>query len=68
MLVVSTNHDSRYGTACIRCNASLIAPDWSKYASERHVSHSWSCDSCGHQFDTSHHLLLDVFPTEPLFG
>jgi hypothetical protein len=32
------------------------------------VSHSWSCDSCGHRFETSHHLRFNAHPSEPLFG
>ena len=68
MVIIATNNESPYGTECIRCNDSLIAPNWSKYVSERHVCHSWSCDSCGHRFETSHHLHLDVHPSEPLFG
>jgi hypothetical protein len=56
MVVASTNIHSPYGIACIRCNDSLIAPNWSEYVSERHVRHSWSCESCGHQFETSDRL------------
>jgi transcription elongation factor Elf1 len=52
----STNND--FGTECIRCNDSLIAE--SQYVSERHVSHSWSCENCGQQFETSHHLDLEA--------
>jgi hypothetical protein len=68
MIIVSTNNYSPYGVACIRCNHSLIAPDWSKYVSERHVSHAWCCDGCGHRFETSHHLHFNAQPSEPLFG
>jgi len=57
MSVHSTGDYSPYGAACVRCNDSLIAPDRSKYVSEWQISHSWSCQSCGHQFETSHHLL-----------
>ena len=56
MMVTSTNIHSPYGIACIRCNDSLIAPNWSEYVSEQHVRHSWSCESCGHQFETSDRL------------
>ena len=50
MVVVSTESYS-YGIACVRCNYTLIAPNWSEYVSEHQVRHSWSCESCGHQFD-----------------
>jgi hypothetical protein len=51
MEVVSTDSYS-YGIACARCNYTLIAPNWSEYVSEHQVRHSWSCESCGHQFET----------------
>ena len=60
MVVTSTNNYSPYGIACIRCNDRLIAPNWSEYVSERHVRHSWSCESCGHQFETSDYLRLNA--------
>jgi hypothetical protein len=56
MVVISTNNYSPYGIACIRCNDRLIAPNWSEYVSKHHVRHSWSCDSCGYQFETSDRL------------
>jgi hypothetical protein len=31
----------------------VIAPSRSKYESKHRVRHSWCCDSCGHQFETS---------------
>ena len=60
MVVISTNNYSRYGVACIRCDDRLIAPNCSQYVSERHVRHSWSCESCGHQFETSDRLRLNA--------
>ena len=60
MVVILTNNYSPYGIACIRCNHRLIAPNWSEYVSERHVRHSWSCESCGHQFETSDYLRLNA--------
>jgi uncharacterized protein with PIN domain len=59
-VVISTNDYSPYGTACILCNDSVIAPNLSEYASERHVRHFWSCESCGHQFETSEHLRFEA--------
>ena len=60
MAGISIDSYSPYGIACIRCNDYLIAPDWSRYVSERHVSHSWSCELCGHQFETSDYLSLNM--------
>jgi uncharacterized protein with PIN domain len=68
MVRASTDHNSPYGIVCIRCNDSLIAPDRSKYISERYINHSWSCDNCGHRFQTAHHLHFNTHPSEPLFG
>jgi transcription elongation factor Elf1 len=51
MVVISTG-DHPYGIACIRCNERLIAPNWSEYVSKHQVRHSWSCESCGRQFET----------------
>ena len=60
MVVTSTNNYSPYGIACIRCSETLIAPAWSKYVSPRHIRHAWSCESCGHQFETSEHLRFEA--------
>jgi len=60
-VVVSTKNHSPYGITCIRCNEGLIAPNWSKYVSERHIRHFWSCESCGHQFETSDDLGINAF-------
>jgi hypothetical protein len=68
MAGISTESYSPYGIACIRCNDNLIAPDWSTYVSEYHVSHSWSCERCGHQFETSDYLRLNTHPSESLFA
>jgi hypothetical protein len=48
---------SIYGTACIRCGETLVAPRSSHYVSERHTQHRWSCDTCRYEFDTSDHFL-----------
>ena len=60
MVIIATDNESPYGTECIRCSDTLIAPDESQYISERHINYSWSCDSCGHRFETSHHLDFSV--------
>jgi hypothetical protein len=39
-----------------------VAPDESQYVSEHHISHFWFCESCYHQFETSDHLYLEVYP------
>ena len=65
MVVVSTDNYA-YGIACVRCNFTLIAPNWSEYVSERHIRHFWSCESCGHQFTTSDDLPRSRSPTPAL--
>jgi hypothetical protein len=67
MVIIATNNDSPYGTECIRCHDSLIAPDESQYVNEFNVSHSWACESCGHQFETSDHLDINA-ARKPLFS
>src|ERR1700745_3392553 len=38
---------------CPQCSAWVLAPDWSEHFNERCVRHSWSCDACGHGFETT---------------
>ena len=38
---------------CPQCSEALLAPDWSEYVSERCVRHTWSCQDCGYQFETT---------------
>ncbi len=38
---------------CPQCTGWLLAPDWSEYLDDRRVRHTWSCDSCGYQFETA---------------
>lgn len=46
---------------CAQCAAQIIAPEWSEYLSERCVRHSWSCEMCGYQFESTVY-----FPTREL--
>jgi ribosomal protein L37AE/L43A len=41
---------------CAQCSAQIIAPAWSEYLSERAVRHSWSCEMCGYQFESTIHF------------
>ena len=38
---------------CPQCSAWLLAPDWSEHLSERCVRHTWACDACSYQFETT---------------
>jgi hypothetical protein len=38
---------------CPQCGDWLLAPNWSEHLSERCVRHTWSCDACGYEFETS---------------
>jgi hypothetical protein len=38
---------------CPQCSEWLLAPDWSEYLSERCVRHTWSCEACGYDFETT---------------
>src|SRR5215212_8183727 len=37
-----------------------FAPNWSEYMSEDHIRHSWYCENCGHQFETSEYLPFET--------
>ena len=38
---------------CPQCSTWLLAPNWSEYLNERCVRHTWSCDACGYEFETT---------------
>jgi hypothetical protein len=38
---------------CPQCNEWLLAPDWSEYLNDRCVRHTWSCEACSYQFETT---------------
>lgn len=38
---------------CPQCSTALLAPEWSEFVSERCVRHSWACETCGYQFETT---------------
>ena len=40
-------------TSCPNCLETQIAPLASEYVGEGRVRHAWSCDNCGHKFQTS---------------
>ena len=42
-----------YPNIVAQCQAWLLAPDWSEYLNERCVRHTWSCESCGYEFETA---------------
>ena len=39
--------------ACPHCHQPVVAPEASEFVSEERVRHLWSCDSCGHAFETA---------------
>lgn len=41
---------------CAQCGASMIAAHRSGHVDERRVRNSWSCDECGHRFETEVYL------------
>jgi hypothetical protein len=38
---------------CPQCSEWLLAPDWSEYFNDHCVRHTWSCQSCGYEFETA---------------
>ena len=43
---------------CAQCGATIFAASWSELVNDRYVRNGWSCDDCGHQYETS-----PYFPT-----
>lgn len=44
----------RFGRSfCLKCDDMLLAPAASEFVSEALIRHFWSCDTCGHEFQTS---------------
>jgi transcription elongation factor Elf1 len=44
----------RFGQSfCPKCNDMLLAPTASEHVNESLIRHLWSCDACGHEFQTS---------------
>jgi hypothetical protein len=38
---------------CPRCGDVLLVAEESEFGANGRIRHSWSCDSCGHEFRTS---------------
>jgi len=38
---------------CPKCDDMLLAPAASEYVDENLIQHFWSCEACGHEFQTS---------------
>jgi len=38
---------------CPQCSGWLLAPNWSEHMSERCVRHTWSCEACAYEFETT---------------
>lgn len=38
--------------ACPRCGDRLVAPSMAAFAGEGRIWHTWSCESCDHEFLT----------------
>lgn len=56
-LHTDTVAQARLGTyarnTCPQCSKWLLAPEWSEHLNERCVRHTWSCDACGYEFETT---------------
>ena len=38
---------------CAQCGTEIFLPEWSEYLSEHCVRHTWSCEMCGYQFEST---------------
>lgn len=61
-----TSIASRRGTECPRCEARLIAPEWSEQVGADSTVHLWRCWICGHEFETSDHQAVNAQPEAEL--
>jgi hypothetical protein len=43
----------RRANQCAQCGDAIVAPDWSEYLSEHCVRHTWWCETCGYQFEST---------------
>jgi hypothetical protein len=48
-------------TLCDRCQAFLMAPEWSESLNERETVHLWFCPVCGNEFQTVDNRAEPVF-------
>lgn len=48
----SANHDFAR-PICPRCGDVLLVAEASEFDAHGRILHTWSCDSCGHEFQTS---------------
>src|SRR5262249_46479369 len=42
--------------SCAQCSRKLLAPESIEQVSDRIIRYLWSCEVCGHQFETSVYL------------
>ncbi len=56
MLESDTIARPSFTTPCVQCGDVLIAPESSEHVTERHIRHLWSCEACGHDFETPVYL------------
>jgi hypothetical protein len=54
-----SNRSSSFGMKCVQCGNELIAPERSKYWSDKRACHIWYCRKCSCCFDS-----LVLFPAE----
>lgn len=45
---------------CTHCDEWVVAPEASEFMGNGKIRHIWSCDSCGHQFETTVRLASRV--------
>jgi transcription elongation factor Elf1 len=45
--------------SCPHCDQFVVAPEASEFAGNGKIRHVWSCDSCGHEFETAVRLTAE---------
>jgi hypothetical protein len=41
-----------FGRPCPSCWEILLGPEAAEYVGARQIRHTWSCDACGHKFES----------------
>jgi uncharacterized protein (DUF983 family) len=52
--IAAQSYFETYGkNSCPQCSEWQLAPTRSEYLNEGYVRHAWSCEACGHKFETA---------------
>ena len=64
MIAAATANKLRYGTSCVRCGSTSIAPEGSAHANEHLIHHKWLCEDCELSITTAIRFRPDAITPE----